>query len=121
MNEKSCKSYADQRRGGKRSDIEIGECVRVKGEKQTRLSSQFDKMPFIVVHQNLSHVVAEDGNKRHITRTISHFKRIQHQHNSADSSDSDDAFDTDVAANRADEVLAPNEQQQQQQQDKNIP
>ena len=99
------KSYADQRRGVKRSDIEIGDCALVKGEKQNKLSPQFDKTPFIVVHRNRSRVTAEDCNKRRITRNVSHFKRIPHPQNPADSSDSDDAFDTDVAANPADEVL----------------
>ena len=113
------KSYVDQRRGVKRSDIAIGDHVLVKRKKQNKLSPQFEETPLIVVQWNRSRVTAEDSNKRCITRNVSHFKRITNPRNPADSSDSDDILDTQVAANATDEVIAQNEQQQQQQH--NIP
>ena len=88
------KSYADQRRGVKRSDIAIGDHVLVKRKKQNILSPQFEETPLIVVQRNRSCVTAEDSNKCCITRNVSHFKRITNPRNPADSSDSDDILDT---------------------------
>ncbi len=110
------KSYADKRRCVKRSDIKTGDCVLVKQEKQNKLTSRFNKTPFVVVHRNRSRVTAEDSNKRRITRNVSHFKRIPKLPQSIDSSDSDDVIDTRVAVNPAEEMIVEHEQQQQQQQ-----
>ena len=111
------KSYADKRRGVKRSNIAIGDYVLVKREKQNKLSLHFSEIPLIVVQRNRSRVTAEDSNQRRIIRNVSHFKRIASPHNPADSSDNDDVIDTQVAANPTNEIIVQNEQQQPQ----NIP
>ena len=108
------KSYADNRRFVRRSDIKVGDCALVKQEKQNKLTPRFNQTQFVVVQRNRSRVTAEDSNKRRITRNVSHFKRLQKLLNSIDSSDSDDMIDTHVEFNPDDETIVPNERQQQQ-------
>ena len=70
------KRYADQRRHAKESPIKIGDTVLVKQKRNNKLSSRFNKTPYMVVDRRGTQVIAENNQKHRVTRNISHFKRI---------------------------------------------
>jgi hypothetical protein len=47
------KEYADNKRNGKSSSIKIGDYVLVRQDKQNKLTPNFNKTPYIVIHKTI--------------------------------------------------------------------
>eukprot|EP00794_Sanderia_malayensis_P005113 gene5112-biopygen4171 len=69
------KDYADRRRHAKESSITIGDSVLVKQMKKNKLTSRFNKTPYIVIERKGTQVTAENATHQ-ITRNVSHFKKV---------------------------------------------
>ena len=92
------KEYADKHRHAKESNIKIGDTVLVKQYKKNKLTSRFNKMPYIVVCRKGTKVTAENA-KHRITRNVSHFKRVNtyvnRQHHCSESDSEHDSNNGD--------------------------
>ena len=71
------KSYADIRRNAKESTIKVGDTVLVKQKRQNKLTSRFNKTPYVVVYRKGTQVVAENNQKHRVRRNVSHFKKFE--------------------------------------------
>ena len=89
------KEYTDKRRHAKESTIQIGDTVLVKQYKQNKLTTRFNKTPYIVIDRKGTKVTAENS-KHRITRNVSHFKRVNADaNNQSYSSDSESEYERD--------------------------
>ena len=89
------KEYADKRRHAKESTIQVGDTVLVRQYKQNKLTTTFNKVPYIVVSRKGTKVTAENS-KHKITRNVSHFKRVNaHVNLHPDCSESEDEDECD--------------------------
>ena len=59
----------------KQSEITIGDSVLCQQQKQNKLTTRFNPVPFTVIKINGTRVTARNGNK-FVTRNVSNFKRI---------------------------------------------
>jgi len=88
------KRYADQRNHAKTSQLQVGDTVLVKQEKQNKLSSYYDPLPYKIKEIRGSLIKATRRNGQHsITRNSSFFKKLppmSANDNEEDDSDSDD-------------------------------
>ena len=89
------KEYADKKRHAKESTIQVGDTVLVRQYKQNKLTTTFNKVPYIVVSRKGTKVTAENS-KHKITRNVSHFKRVNaHVNLHPDCSESEDEDECD--------------------------
>ena len=71
------KSYADNRRNAKESSIKVGDTVLVKQKRQNKLTSRFNKTPYVVIQRKGTQVIAENNQKHRVKRNVSHFKKFE--------------------------------------------
>ena len=71
------KSYADNRRNAKESNIKVGDTVLVKQKRQNKLTSRFNKTPYVVIQRKGTQVIAENNQKHRVKRNVSHFKKFE--------------------------------------------
>ena len=89
------KEYTDKRRHAKESTIQIGDTVLVKQYKENKLTTRFNKTPYIVIDRKGTKVTAENL-KHRITRNVSHFKRVNADaNNQSYCSDSESEYERD--------------------------
>lgn len=70
------KQYADKRRKAKHSNLQVGDKVLVKQDKQNKLTPPYDPKPFEIVKKKGTMITAKREDK-HITRNSSKFKPVQ--------------------------------------------
>ena len=70
------KQYADKRRNAKWSEIEVADHVLVRQRKKNKLSTCFNKTPYVVTHRHGSQITARNKDDHCIRRNVSHFKKI---------------------------------------------
>ena len=73
------KSYADDRRNAKPSDLAPGDTVLVEQRKRNKTTPIYDSEPFLVVNRKGPMVTARRG-QQEVTRNSSYFKRIDNRH-----------------------------------------
>lgn len=69
------KKYADKRNHAKESDLQIGDKVLIKQEKENKMSTPFKPVPYEVKDRKGSMITARRGD-HHVTRNMSFFKRL---------------------------------------------
>ena len=111
------KSYVNNRRNTKKSNISVGDYVLVRQPKQNKLTPHFSQKPYLVIHKNKTVIKARSTDGHEIERNISHFKKIP-KSNDNESDDSDDLNDyhdheTEQNARNAQIVNDNNEDQDQ--------
>ena len=67
--------YWDSINNAKKSDLKIGDTVLVRQQKQDKLSSYFDPVPYKITQKKGTMVTAKRGD-RTITRNTSFFKKV---------------------------------------------
>ena len=72
------KELADERKGAKESNLNVGENVLVKQDKVDKFTPPYDSKPYKIKSKKGSMITAKRSDKR-ITRNASHFKRITEQ------------------------------------------
>ena len=77
-------------RNAKESLIKVGDTVLVQQDRKQKLVPKFNSTPYKVVAREGTKVVAESKEQRHITRNVSHFKRIPDVNEMEYSSDDDE-------------------------------
>ena len=70
------KSYINNRRGTKKSDIMVGDYVLVRQPRQNKLTPFFNQKPYLVVHRSKTVVKVRTKDGDEIKRNVSHFKKI---------------------------------------------
>ncbi len=90
--------YANQRRNAKESSITVGDTVLVKKQRRNKLTSRFNKTPYLVVERKGTQITAENSQKHRVTRNISHFKRFNNFSVRTDESEMDSDSDNGVQA-----------------------
>ena len=88
--------YANQRRNAKESSITVGDTVLVKQQRRNKLTSRFNKTPYLVVERKGTQITAENSQKHRVTRNISHFKRFNNSTVRTDKSEMDSDSDNGV-------------------------
>ena len=111
------KSYVNNRRNTKKSNISVGDYVLVRQPKQNKLTPHFSQKPYLVIHKNKTVIKSRSTDGHEIERNISHFKKIP-KSNDNESDDSDDLNDyhdheTEQNARNAQIVNDNNEDQDQ--------
>ena len=86
------KTYADEKRRVKVSDIEIGDSVLVKNEEKGKLITPYNVLPYRVIAKKGSQVTVERERHR-MTRNTSHLKKVHIQMGNSEVSDSDEEPD----------------------------
>ena len=76
--------YAHRKQRTKKSDIQVGDCVLVKQERNNKLTPNYNPTPYVVIRREHSRVTAKSKDGHTITRNVSHFKRIPEQELSED-------------------------------------
>ena len=71
------KQYADKRRNAKWSEIGVGDRVLVQQRKKNKLSTRFNKTPYVVTHRHGSQMPARNRDDHCITRNVYILKRFQ--------------------------------------------
>ena len=90
------KTYADEKRRVKVSDIEIGDSVLVKNDEKGKLITPYNVLPYRVIAKKGSQVTVErDGHR--MTRNTSHLKKVHIQMENSEVSDSDEEPDMEHA------------------------
>jgi hypothetical protein len=86
------KSYANNRRNAKKSNITVGDYVLVRQPKQNKLTPHFSQKPYLVISRNKTVIKARSKDGHLIERNISHFKKIP-KSNGNESDDSEELND----------------------------
>ncbi|XP_065058440.1 uncharacterized protein K02A2.6-like [Rhopilema esculentum] len=92
--------YANQRRNAKESSIAVGDAVLVKQQRRNKITSRFNKTPYLVVERKGTQVTAENSQKHRVTRNVSHFKRFNNSVIRAEESETDSDVGNEVAEQR---------------------
>ena len=83
------KQYADTRRNVKMQNIQVGDCVLVRQQRQNKLTSTFSTIPYTVIRRSKSQITARSESGHVVTRNISHFMSIPRQNDSKVESDTE--------------------------------
>ena len=75
VRKESAKIYADSKRRAKHSEIQIGDTVICQQNKQNKLSTRFNPVPYTVIKIKGTRITARNNNK-FITRNVSFFKKL---------------------------------------------
>ena len=108
------KSYADNRRNVKDSDIEVGDTVLVKQKRKDKFSSRFSKTPYVVIYRRGTQIIAENDQKHRVKRNVSHFKKFEKTEERPDEIESE--LDEDFIGNYNNELERESEQEEQSEQ-----
>ncbi|XP_065067305.1 uncharacterized protein K02A2.6-like [Rhopilema esculentum] len=92
--------YANQRRNAKESSIAVGDTVLVKQQRRNKITSRFNKTPYLVVERKGTQVTAENSQKHRVTRNVSHFKRFNNSVIRTEESETDSDVGNEVAEQR---------------------
>ena len=61
----------------KESSIKVGDTVLVKQKRRNKLTSRFNKTPYVVIQCKGTQVIAENDQKHRVKRNVSHFKKFE--------------------------------------------
>ena len=70
------KIYADNRRGARYSEVDIGDQVLVQQEKSNKLSTRFNPIPHTDISKNGNSTVVESPSGAQYSRNTSHIKKL---------------------------------------------
>ena len=99
------KMYADCKRNACENDIQKGDKVLFKQERDDTFSSAFKQVPFTVVQKNGNSVVVEADGVQY-RRNVTHFKRyLEHEDLKPKAESSDATVGRDLAANPESQAL----------------
>ena len=110
------KSYVNNRRNAKKSNISVGDYVLVRQPKQNKLTPHFSQKPYLVIHKNKTVIKARSTDGHEIERNISHFKKIPKSNdNESDNDDLNDYHDHEAGQNaRNAQIVNDNNEDQDQ-------
>ena len=83
------KKYADTQRHVKTQNIQVGDCVLVRQQRQNKLPSNFSTMLYTIIKRNKSQVTARSKNGLEVIWNISYFKCILRPNDSEVDSDTE--------------------------------
>ena len=101
------KVYADQKRNAQKCDLQEGDKVLVRQEKENKLSTTFHPNPMTVVERNRNAVLLESDQGVHYKRNITHVKKFFESQNE-EQNESFPAVQVDQSGSRDHIVVSDN-------------
>lgn len=98
------REYANNRRHAKKSELQVGDYVLIKQEKENKLTANFNQKPYKVIKKTGPEISAQNKDGHIIRRNVSHFKRVKKPEDDTD----DEGFDYQEQSVRNNQSLVDN-------------